>query len=252
MIAAGPTSVGWAPSRGVGGRVVVSFDPVADICPIEAPVGNVPPFLHGGPTNRPYVALTIDDTFGVAGVRAVSQTLDVLAARNVHATFFPTGGALEQHHAAGYDEVWRRAARSGSEIGNHTYSHARLPRLSNSQIRNELQRTQDILNIVLGPGFRYQMRLMRPPGGEGGYGNGDPRVLGVVNSMGLSMVMWTIETHGNGPVHAAFVARILRQARPGSVILMHPTQITPAEIGQVIDGLRARGLEPTTVTGLFP
>jgi hypothetical protein len=70
--------------------------------------------------------------------------------------------------------------------------------------------------------------------------------------MGLSLIMWSIETHGSGPVHGAFVQWIINNARPGSIVLMHFTQITPAEIGQVIDGLRRKGLEPTTVTGLFP
>jgi peptidoglycan/xylan/chitin deacetylase (PgdA/CDA1 family) len=148
--------------------------------------------------------------------------------------------------------VWRRVARSGSEIGNHTYTHTALTTLSDSQIRTELNNTQAMLNVVLGPGFNYQMHLMRPPGGSGGYASDGLRVRNIVNSMGLSMVMWSIETHGSGPVHGAFVAHIINNARAGSIVLMHPTQITPAEIGQVIDGLRAKGLEPTTVTALYP
>ena len=228
-------------------------DPVTDACPITAPVGHVPPLVHQGPGTRPLVALSIDDMWGAVGAIDVNATMDILAAKHVKGiTFFPTGGGLEQHHALGYDAVWRRVARSGSEIGNHTYTHTALTTLNNIQIWYELQHTQDLLNAYLGPGFRYQMHLMRPPGGNGGYGNGDPRILPFVNSMGLSMIMWSIETHGTGPVHGRFVSWIISQARPGSIVLMHFTQITPAEIGAVIDGLRRKGLEPTTVTSLFP
>jgi peptidoglycan/xylan/chitin deacetylase (PgdA/CDA1 family) len=240
-------------SRPGDGQVVISWDGVADACPVTAPVGNVPPLVHQGPPTRGYVALSIDDLWGASGAQNVNATMNVLAWRGVKGiTFFPTGGALEQHQALGYDWVWRRVARSGSEIGNHTYTHSQLPQLSDFGIWLELVHTQNLLNGVLGPGFAYQMRLMRPPGGAGGYGSGDPRVLGVVNSLGLSMVMWSIDTHGNGPTHGRFVSSIIRNARPGSIVLMHFSQITPGEIGAVIDGLRSKGLEPTTVSNLFP
>jgi peptidoglycan/xylan/chitin deacetylase (PgdA/CDA1 family) len=247
-------SLAVAPSaRTGGGQVVFSYDPVADFCPVTAPVGHVPPIVYQGPKTRRLVAISIDDLWGASNALNVNAVMNILAAKNVKGiTFFPTGGALEQHHAEGYDWIWRRVARSGSEIGNHTYTHTALTKLNNAQIRYELQHTQDLLNIDLGPGFRYQMNLMRPPGGNGGYGGGDPRILSVVNSMGLSMIMWSIETHGSGPVHGAYVSWILSHARPGSVVLMHFSQITPAEIGAVIDGLRREGLEPTTVTSLYP
>jgi peptidoglycan/xylan/chitin deacetylase (PgdA/CDA1 family) len=247
-------NMAWAASaRSGGGQVVISYDPITDVCPVVAPVGHVPPIVYQGPNTRPLVALSIDDLWGAANALNVNAVMDILAAKHVKGiTFFPTGGALEQHHAEGYDWIWQRVARSNSEIGNHTYTHTALTSLNNSQIRYELQHTQDLLNIDLGVGFRYQMHLMRPPGGNGGYGGGDPRILPVVNSMGLSMIMWSIETHGSGPVHRAYVSWILSHAHPGSIVLMHFSQITPSEIAAVIDGLRSRGLEPTTVTSLFP
>jgi len=247
------SAVTWQPSDRTGnGRVSITSVPAVDNCPVVAPTGPVPRIAYTGPSSRRLVALSVDDLWNASGAMNVNSTMDILAAKNVKGmTFFPTGGALEQHHALGYDWVWRRVARSQSEIGNHTHTHRSLPTLSNGAIVYEMQHTQDLLNLVLGPGFAYQMHLMRPPGGNGGYRGGDPRVLNIMSSMGLSMIMWSIETHGSGPVHGAFVSWIIRQARPGSIVLMHYTQITPGEIGRVIDGLRARGLEPTTVTSLF-
>lgn len=209
----------------------------------------VPPFVRFAPADRPLVALTVDDVFTTSGAAALSQTLDVAESRGVHLTFFPTGGALEQHHNAGLDFVWQRAVADGDEIGNHTYTHRNLTKLSDDEIRAELTIDEQKLDDVLGPGA-FHMYLMRPPGGAGGRGNGDPRVLGIVNSMGYSMIMWTIEPNGTRN-EGQFIAKILRLARPGSIVLMHFTQISAAGIAQVIDGLRARGLEPTTVGGLF-
>lgn len=142
--------------------------------------------------------------------------------------------------------------REGHEIGNHTYNHNRnLPRVPDDVIRYELNSLQEKLNEVLG--FEYKMRLMRPPGGNGGFEQGgNPRIMQVLQELGYSMVMWTIDSNGTDG-HLGYQNAIMNQkgVGSGSIILNHFTQLSPSDIGMLVDRLRERGLEPKTITEMF-
>jgi len=207
----------------------------------------LPPLIRSGPADRPQVSVTIDDLFGAVGADQVASTLDLARDRNVKLTFFPTGGALEAHMGAGKQDVWKRVVLEGHEIGNHTYTHRALTTLPDQEIRDELTWTQKLLNDALG--FEYRMRLMRPPGGTGGAGNGDPRLLAILAELGLTMTMWTIDsnfTQGN----ASYLAKILGQVHNGSVVLCHFQTFGLPSLAGLLDALPARGLQPVTITQL--
>jgi peptidoglycan/xylan/chitin deacetylase (PgdA/CDA1 family) len=167
-------------------------------------------------------------------------------------TFFPTGGALEAHLQNGLQDVWRRAARDGHNIGNHTYTHRALTGLSDQEIRDELNRTQQLLTQVLGPEYDSRMRLMRPPGGAGGFEPaGNPRIVNVVGALGYSMVMWTIDSQFTGG-GLSYLDKIMRLARNGSIILLHFTTFSADYLPLLVDRLRAeKHLEPSTVSAMF-
>ena len=96
------------------------------------------------------------------------------------------------------------------------------------------------------------MRLMRPPGGGGGFVNGgDPRIMNVVTGLGYSMTMWTVDANGVKG-NPAFVNKVLDNASNGTIVLIHFTEFTPDGLPTLIDRLRnEKKLEPTSVTGLF-
>jgi len=221
------------------------------LTPLRVPraSGPLPAFIRSGPTTRPYVGLSVDDMFGGSGADNVAALLDIAKQKNVKVTFFPTGGALAGHLATGRQGVWRRVIDEGHEIGNHSYTHANLTKLNDQQIRDELNRTQVELNRVLG--FAYSMRMMRPPGGAGGFVNGgDPRIMNVITPLGYSMVMWNIDSNGTAG-NASYTTKILANAHNGSIVLAHFTTYAVGNYPALIDGLRARKLEPTNVSGLF-
>ena len=209
----------------------------------------LPPLIRTGPADRPKVAVTIDDIFGPGGADQLNAALDLARDRNVKLTFFPTGGAIEAHAAAGKGDVWKRVVAEGHEIGNHTYTHRALTSLPDQEIRDELNWTQKLLTDATGT--EYRMRLMRPPGGGGGTTpNGDPRLMGILGELNLSMVMWSIDSH-NTTGNDSYLAKIMGSVRNGSIVLLHFQTFGLSSLASLLSRLPAeRGLTPVTVTEL--
>jgi peptidoglycan/xylan/chitin deacetylase (PgdA/CDA1 family) len=237
-------------SLGAARAPVPTVPPLAARHALKRLLTPLPPWIHNGPTNRPRVAITIDDMWGTFGADNADAAMDVAKAKGVKFSFFPTGGALEEHIGLGRQAVWQRAVAEGHDIGNHTYTHTNLTKLTDDQIRGELNHTRDLLAQCLGS-VPYTMRLMRPPGGAGGLVNGgDPRIVGVVTSLGYSMTMWTVDANGvKGD--AAYLNKVMSNASNGTIVLIHFTEFTPNGISTLIDRLRDKKLEPTSITGLF-
>jgi peptidoglycan/xylan/chitin deacetylase (PgdA/CDA1 family) len=210
----------------------------------------LPRFIRTGPSDRPLVCLTVDDVFSPADADQLTQLLDVARAKGFHFTVFPTGGALETHLRAGKQDVWRRLVAEGHEIGNHTYTHSDLTRLSDQQIRDELNRTQAVLDEVLG--YHYQLRLMRPRGGSGAE-HAQTRVVRIANEMGYSVVRWDVDSNNSG-VDAAYGDDIAHRkgVHGGSIVLLHFPTFHAPYFPDLVDRLRVDDhLEPVTVSQLF-
>lgn len=109
-----------------------------------------------GDRQQARIALTVDDCYNG---QQVGEILDLCQRYGVPVTFFVIGSALRMDD----QDLWLRALELGCEIGNHTWSHVRLPELNSRDIKRQLSRTQEKLDKVLG--FHYPMQMMRPPYG---------------------------------------------------------------------------------------
>jgi peptidoglycan/xylan/chitin deacetylase (PgdA/CDA1 family) len=250
----------WAgPARAARGSVgaggvqppTPTVAPIAARHPLKRVLTPLPPWIHNGPTTRARVAISIDDMWGTFGADNANAAMDVAKAKGVKLSFFPTGGALEDHINLGRQALWQRAVAEGHDIGNHTYTHSNLTKLTDDQIRGELSHSRDLLAQCLGT-VPYTMRLMRPPGGAGGFvTGGDPRIMNVLSSFGYSMAMWSVDANGVKG-NAAFINKVMANASNGTIVLIHFTELTPDGISTMIDRLRnEKKLEPTSITGLF-
>jgi peptidoglycan/xylan/chitin deacetylase (PgdA/CDA1 family) len=180
-------------------------------------------------TQRPVVALTFDDGPTAQGVDAVLPVLDAHGAR---ATFFLIG-----REAQNRPDLVRRIVASGHEVGNHSWSHSRMVFRPRGFYGQELRRTEAVLDRARGPA----PRLFRPPYGK--------KLIGLplaVRERGLTMVTWDVE-EPTATDPQRYADEIVAQARPGSIILMHPMYgangTARAALPLVLEGLKAKGLK---------
>jgi peptidoglycan-N-acetylglucosamine deacetylase len=188
----------------------------------------------------PEVALTFDDG---PNPPYTGQILGILARYQVPATFFCVGLQASAHPA----DVERMAA-DGHGLANHTWSHPFLPDLSRAQLAEQLDRTDEAVSRAAGgcgPG------LFRPP-----YGSRSPDVLRWLGERGTPIVLWDVDPSDWARPGAAVIAgRVLMQARPGTIILMHDgggdRSQTVAALPLVIEGLLDRGFHFTRADALL-
>lgn len=178
------------------------------------------------------VALTFDD--GPTGL--TDGLLDTLGAANVRATFYLQGGYVENRPA-----TVLRTAQLGHELGNHTWAHPALTTLPDPDVVDQIARTQAAIAAASG----VVPTTMRPP-----YGDYDDRIVALV---GMPLVTWDIDTKDwADPGRALLVERAVGGPERGSIVLMHDThESTVAAVPEIIAGLRGRGFDFASVSGLF-
>jgi peptidoglycan/xylan/chitin deacetylase (PgdA/CDA1 family) len=181
------------------------------------------------------IALTFDDGPGDFG----DKVLDALAKHEARATFFLIGQSIIPKTRP----YLSRIISQGHEIGNHTWDHAELTRLSEAKLKDELTRTSEVITAFTG----VRPKVLRPP-----YGLTNGRVSGEAKRQGLAQIMWTVDTNDWKDHDTALVAKRAETAAPGSIVLMHEIQkTTVAAVPQILDYLDRKGFTYVTISELF-
>ena len=185
-----------------------------------------PVVAHGARRHGRVVALTFDDGPGPFTWRVVRE----LQWMHVRATFFQVG-----RQAAAYP--WAARLVAGSfPVGDHTLSHAELPRL---------RWAEQLREVRWGPAAAGG--LFRPP-----YESFDRRTLGVLRLQRMLMVLWDVDSRDwTRPGVGRIVRNVVSRVRPGSIVLLHDgggvRWQTVAALPVIIRQLRARGYSFVTV-----
>ena len=180
-----------------------------------------------------YIALTFDD-----GPRqgTTDRLLDGLQKRGASATFFVVG-----EQAQLYPDLIKRMQAEGHQIGNHTWSHARLEKVEDQEIAEEIGKTETLLEGILS-GSHY---WLRPP-----YGILKP---GNEQQVKVPMVKWSLDTRDwESRNTEKIVKKALDEVKPNSIILLHdiyPTSVDAAL--KLVDILQERGYLFVTVEELL-
>jgi peptidoglycan/xylan/chitin deacetylase (PgdA/CDA1 family) len=178
------------------------------------------------------VALTFDD--GPA-VPETATLLTYLAQYQARATFFTVG-----QNVAAHSDLVRAEARAGHEVGNHSWNHPDLTKLTAEQVAYQLNRTSAAIKAATGK----EPTLFRPP-----YGAVNSTVRGATK---LSPVLWTLDTEDWKYPDAAKVAQsVLGKVKRNDVVLMHDVHATSvAAVPEILRTLSARGYHFVTVSHL--
>lgn len=181
------------------------------------------------------IALTFDDGPSPGYTDAI---LPILQRYHILATFFMLGVWVQR-----YPDLARAVVAGGHTIGDHSWAHPDLTRLSNGQITWQLTTTRDTIEQVTGT----QPVIFRPP-----YGAYTRRVLDIAASLNLSSILWNVDPRDWArPGSDAIVNRVLNSTQPGSIILLHDgggnRSQTVDALPTIIEQLQARGLVFVTI-----
>jgi peptidoglycan-N-acetylglucosamine deacetylase len=194
-------------------------------------------FVNGSRSKKE-IALTFDDG---PDVYNTTKILDILNKYQVHATFFIVGTQAETH-----PEMVKKIAENGYAIGNHSWDHPDLTRLSNQQIYNELSKTNQLLYSIVG----YYPDIFRPP-----YGSTNHRVVKEIASMGYAIIDWSVDTRDWAGISVSQIMRNVHQEMyPGGIILEHSAENshhTIQALPEIITELKAQGYTFVTIPELL-
>lgn len=179
----------------------------------------------------PKVALTFDDGPNIY----TNELLDGLKERGVKATFFVIGQNIENN-----EETLKRIYKEGHLIGNHTYNHVDLAKTEYKEAQKQIEDTNQYINSLTG----YMPEFIRPP-----YGDWDENL---AKETKMSVVLWNVDPKDWKDQNVNIVtARILKNTRPGDIILLHDIFKTSVEAAlKVVDALQEKGYEFVTVEEL--
>ena len=205
--------------------------------PAEVPETAAAAVYTGGGSvdpSRPMIALTFDD--GPAAPD--NRILAALEAVGGRATFFMVG-----QNVKGHPDIIRRMMADGCELGNHSWSHPQLNKLSAGEVRSQINRTNDAIAAVAGHGAT----VMRCP-----YGATGGSVKSVLGDMGYASILWSIDTLDWKTRNASStVSSVLNNVKDGDIILMHSLYGATAEaVETMVPELVRRGYQLVTVSEL--
>jgi peptidoglycan-N-acetylglucosamine deacetylase len=124
------------------------------------------------------IALTFDDG---PNPEWTPRLLEILTRHEIKATFFMLGKFAEAQ-----PELVRRVAAEGNVIGDHSWNHPKLSRCPAKRIEEELKRTKETLEQIMGS----KVRFFRPP-----HGARRPAVFRIARELGLDPVLWNAMTN---------------------------------------------------------
>ncbi|MBF1038622.1 MAG: polysaccharide deacetylase family protein, partial [Candidatus Nanosynbacter sp.] len=178
--------------------------------------------------------LTFDDGPGPY----TEKLLDILDKYDAKATFFLIGSKV-----SGQASVVRSIQARGHQLGNHSWSHPELPKLSVDQIAGEIDRTNEAIRQATG----VKPSILRPP-----YGAVNGVVLEQLRLRNMSSILWSVDTRDWADRNSQIVcSRAVAGARPGAVILMHDIHQTSVNaVPCILSSLKQQGYSFVTIQRL--
>lgn len=177
------------------------------------------------------VAITFDD----GPSKYTKEIINIFKKYDSNATFFVLGNKVEI-----YKDTLIESLKNGNEIGNHSYNHKWLIKLSLDEFKEQVNKTQQIIKDNTG----YTPTLIRPT-----YGSINQKMK---NSIDLDVVLWNVDSTDWKLKNAKKITnKVLKNVKDGSIILFHDTYKWTADaLKTIIPKLIEDGYQLVTVSEL--
>ncbi|CDZ25029.1 polysaccharide deacetylase [[Clostridium] cellulosi] len=186
--------------------------------------------------NEKVVSLTFDAAWG----NEDTQTLiDILNKYKVHATFFVVGQWVDK-----YPESVKALSDAGNEVMNHSNTHPHMPNLSRAEMINQINACDEKIEKITGK----RPILFRAPFGD--YNNA---LIETVSEINHYCIQWDVDSlDWRGYDAETIKNRVLKNVRPGSIVLFHNAALhTPEALPGIIESLQQQGYKIVPVSELI-
>jgi probable sporulation protein (polysaccharide deacetylase family) len=172
------------------------------------------------------------------GNEYLSEMLATLKKHNISVSFFLEGNWVKKN-----PDLAKMIVSSGHEVGNHSYSHPDMKQLTASRAREQMVKTNEIIEAATGEKCVW----FAPPSGS--YRD---ETIKVADELKMMTVMWTVDTvDWKKPSPDVLINRVMTKIDNGSMVLMHPTESTAKSLNRLITQIKQKDLKIGTVSELM-
>jgi len=150
------------------------------------------------------ILLTFDDGPNTGTTESILKILDE---NKIKALFFCVGNNVKN-----YPELSKLILNEGHIIGNHTFNHKQLTKISYSESVNEI----NSFTILLKEKFGYKVKYFRPPHGKFKFNTSS-----LLKKCGLTNVMWSLLTYDFRGDIKKVKASVEKYLRRDSIVVLH-------------------------------
>jgi probable sporulation protein (polysaccharide deacetylase family) len=191
--------------------------------------------IYRGHPDKPMVSFIINVAWGN---EYLPEMLATLKKHQVKASFF-----LEGRWVKNNPELAKMIVSAGHEVGNHSYTHPDMKRISAAQTRDQLLKTNEVIEAATGKKSIW----FAPPSGS--YRD---ETVTIAAEFKMKTVMWTVDTiDWQKPSPNQLINRVISKISNGSMVLMHPTESTAKSLDTLITRIEEKGLKLGTVIDLM-
>lgn len=184
------------------------------------------------------VALSFDAAYGNEDTEEI---LEILALHNIKATFFLTGGWVNEYPA----DV-KAIAAAGHDLGNHSDNHIHMSQLTKEECKAEILKTHNKVKELTGT----EMNLFRPP-----YGDYNNTLIETTDDLGYYCIDWDVDSLDWKDYGVrSIVDTVLNNEHlgNGSIILFHNgSKYTKDALEDIIDRLEDKGYKIVPISELI-
>ncbi len=191
--------------------------------------------IYKGHPDKPMVTFIINVAWGN---EYLPDMLATLKRHNVSVSFFLEGNWVKKN-----PDLAKMIVSAGHEVGNHSYSHPNMQQLTAPQAREQMVKTNEIIEAATGEKCKW----FAPPSGS--YRD---ETVKVAYELHMKTIMWTVDTvDWKKPSPEILLNRVMSKINKGSMVLMHPTETTAKSLDRLITLIEQKNLEIGTVSELM-